>query len=139
LAMFPQVVSTMESAMKAAVLRHQVVAHNLANVNVPGYKAAAVSFEEELRAALTPKSGPATLRGRSIDGRHLQIGGEPSRPPVAPRVVLVAEGPMRQDGNNVDMESQMAQLAANQLWYQALTRSLTDEFSRLRTAIGGGK
>lgn len=137
--MFPQVVSTMESAMKAAVLRHQVVAHNLANVNVPGYRAAAVSFEEELRVALTPKSGPATLTGLSTDGRHLRIGGEQPLPPIAPRVVLATEGSMRQDGNNVDMEAQMAQLAANQLWYQALTRSLTDEFSRLRTVIGGGK
>lgn len=125
--------------MKAAVLRHQVVAHNLANVNVPGYKAAAVSFEEELRAARVTKGGPPALTGLRTDGRHLRIGGQAPLPPIAPRVVLAADGSMRQDGNNVDMEAQMAQLAANQLWYQALTRSLSDELSRLRTVIGGGK
>jgi flagellar basal-body rod protein FlgB len=139
--MFPRVVGTLEQAMKAANLRHQVIANNIANVNVPGFHAQEVSFEEKLKEAIASQSGGTDqLQGLVTDPRHFPIGGHTQIPDqVEPTVQMIDSGAMRQDGNTVDMEVEMAKLAANQLWYQALVRSVSDEFSRLRTAITEGK
>ena len=41
----------------------------------------------------------------------------------------------RLDGSNVDMAVEQAELASEQIRYQALTRAMTSEFTRLRTAM----
>lgn len=139
--MYPKVVGVLEQSLKAAGLRHQVIANNVANVNVPGFQAQEVRFEEQLKDALAAQAvTPTGLQGLTADPRHIPIN-EPVRPslPVEPSVQLSTSGVMRQDGNTVDVEAENAKLAANQLWYQALVRSVQDEFSRLRTAINEGR
>ena len=42
----------------------------------------------------------------------------------------------RLDGNNVDVDVENAELASEQLRYELLADSVTQEFSRLQTAIG---
>ena len=42
----------------------------------------------------------------------------------------------RLDENNVDMHTENVELASEQLRYQALTDSISQEFSRKRTALG---
>ena len=140
MAVFPKIVGTLEQSMQAATLRHQVIANNLANVNVPGFQASEVSFEERLKQALEPPAAPVQLQGITTDPRHIPIPVVAPPPgAVTPTVNLITTGVMRQDGNNVDAEAEMAKLAANQLWYQALVRSVGDEFSRLRTVIMEGR
>lgn len=138
--LYPKTVGILEQSVKTAGLRHQVIANNIANVNVPGFRAAEVRFEDQLREALQPGNTPAGLQGLTTDPRHIPINGT-ARPalPVEPRVQLAETGVMRQDGNSVDIEAENAKLAANQLWYQALVRSVQDEFTRLRTAINEGR
>lgn len=137
---YPKVVGVLEQSVKAAGLRHQVIANNIANVNVPGFQASEVTFEDQLREALQPVGEQPGLQGLTTDPRHIPINpaGRPT-PPVDPRVRLTPAGVMRQDGNTVDIEAETAKLAANQLWYQALVRSVQDEFTRLRTAINEGR
>jgi len=45
----------------------------------------------------------------------------------------------RLDGNNVDVDTENVELASEQLRYQLLADSVTQEFSRLKTAIGSGR
>ncbi|MDB4897680.1 MAG: flagellar basal-body rod protein FlgB [Firmicutes bacterium] len=140
MAVFPKIVGTLEQSMQAATLRHQVIANNLANVNVPGFQASEVSFEDRLKQALDGPAASPQLQGITTDPRHIPIPAVATAPgPVLPMVVPVTNGVMRQDGNNVDPEAEMAKLAANQLWYEALVRSVSDEFNRLRTVITEGR
>lgn len=137
---FPKSLGILEQAIKAAGLRHQVIANNIANVNVPGFQASEVTFEEQLQEAMSGQAPEVGLQGLTMDPRHIPIN--PSgrvTVPVEPKVQLSTNGVMRQDGNNVDIEAETAKLAANQLWYQALVRSVEDEFTRLRTAIKEGR
>ncbi|HYG57224.1 MAG TPA: flagellar basal body rod protein FlgB [Symbiobacteriaceae bacterium] len=138
---FPKVTGVLEQSMKAAGLRHQVIANNIANVNVPGFQASEVSFEEHLKEAIQQEASPETgLQGLVAHERHIPINlSRGPVLPVEPRIQPTVTGQMRQDGNNVDIEAEQAKLAANQLWYQSLVRSLQDEFSRLRTAIMEGR
>lgn len=42
----------------------------------------------------------------------------------------------RLDGNNVDMHIENVELASEQIRYSALTDSISQEFARMRTAMG---
>lgn len=42
----------------------------------------------------------------------------------------------RMDGNNVDIDTENTELAKNQIKYRVMTDSISQEFSRLRTAMG---
>ena len=42
----------------------------------------------------------------------------------------------RSDGNNVDIDTENAELAKNQIKYNVMTDAISQEFSRLKTAIG---
>ncbi|HYF95584.1 MAG TPA: flagellar basal body rod protein FlgB [Symbiobacteriaceae bacterium] len=138
--MYPKVIGILEQSVRAAGLRHQVIANNIANVNVPGFQASEVAFEDQLRDALHGSQVQSGLQGLTADPRHIPIH-PPSQAPVRvdPRIQVAATGIMRQDGNTVDVEAETAKLAVNQLWYQALVQSVQDEFTRLRTAINEGR
>lgn len=129
----------LERGLEASNLRHTVMAQNLANVNTPNYKAARVLFEEYLQRALTggADQGP-TLALVTTHQRHL--GAAPVAPAqVRPVVTRDTAHAGRPDGNNVDLEAEMARVAANQVWYQALARQVNDEFARLRMAASEGR
>jgi flagellar basal-body rod protein FlgB len=138
--MYPRMVGVLEQSIKAAGLRHQVLANNIANVNVPGFQASEVSFEDQLQEALAGENPQPDLQGLTTDERHFLINPPGmATNPVQPLIRPALTGSMRQDGNNVDIEAETAKLAANQLWYQGLVRSVQDEFNRLRTVIMEGR
>jgi flagellar basal-body rod protein FlgB len=56
----------LKSVMDAAALRQRVFAHNLANLNTPGFRRMEVRFEEELRRSL--ESGGAPKAPRMVEG-----------------------------------------------------------------------
>ncbi|HEY8342537.1 MAG TPA: flagellar basal body rod protein FlgB [Calditerricola sp.] len=130
-----RMVSTLEQAMNAAMLRQRVIANNLANVETPGFKAADVAFENLLAEALARRG--SSFVGVRTDPRHLPIGAQGSV--VAPRIVPALHTRMRHDGNNVDVDAEMANLSRNALWYQALVQSTQHYLDQLRTVIGEGR
>jgi flagellar basal-body rod protein FlgB len=44
-----------------------------------------------------------------------------------------------ENGNSVDIDKEMADLAANQIYYNALTERINGKFSTLQNVIRGGK
>lgn len=107
-----------EKAIDAATLRQQVIAHNLANANTPGFKRSRVDFESQLAQAMAAGRGPDA---------------------VTPTIVQETDSIGRPDGNNVDAEAESVKMAINQIWYSALTRQMSDHFARLRTVITEGR
>jgi len=108
----------LERSLQASSLRQQLLANNVANINTPGFKRSRVEFENQLAAALKSAENPDA---------------------VEPKVVVQTESSGRPDGNNVDIDQEMTQIAENQIWYAALTRQLSDHFSRLRMVIRDGR
>ncbi|MDI6823458.1 MAG: flagellar basal body rod protein FlgB [Bacillota bacterium] len=117
-----------ERALAAAVRRHQALADNVANADTPGYKRQDVRFWGELQRAQERLAVTRTHPG------HLP-GAVPGN---SPRVVRDSTAG-RPDGNNVDIEFELASLAENGLWYQALLRQLGARFAMWRTVIEGRK
>lgn len=117
-----------ENALQASSLRQRVLAHNIANVNTPGFKRARVDFERFLSEALRSKEGLDAREG--LDASLGSIKGV--------RTVETSTWG-RLDGNNVDVELEAVQIAENQIWYAALTRQLSDRFARMRMVIHDGR
>ena len=110
--------STALSALMATQRMAEIVSHNIANVNTPGYKRYDVNFDDELRSII--ESGEYE-RLRSVE----------------PQVVQPDDPPMRPDGNNVNVDAEMAALVKNTLIYNTYVQILANKFSGLRSAITG--
>lgn len=122
----------LEQALAASALRHKVIANNIANVNTPGFKKSRVRFEDELQQALDGSRIPlAVTNTRHLPGRH--AAGIP-----APQTVPVTGTTMRRDGNNVDIDQEMALMAENNIYYSALAQQMANYFNGIKTAINGG-
>ncbi|NHM28202.1 flagellar basal body rod protein FlgB [Desulfofundulus sp. TPOSR] len=121
----------LQKQLDAAALTQRVIAHNVANVNTPGFKKSSVSFTEELRRAL----GEDVLPLVTSDPRH--IGAPVPLARVEPTVVKEEGTTMGYNGNNVDIDQEMVNLAANTLTYQAAARALGDRLSLLTYVIRG--
>ena len=104
--------------LDGAVLRHRVIANNLANANTPGYQRRVVSFSDELSRAVASRDAEA-LRA------------------VAPTVRLSDEPARRPDGNNVCTERELADLMHNQLLFSTCTQLLSARIAAYRAAITG--
>ncbi|MGE5632259.1 MAG: flagellar basal body rod protein FlgB [Caulobacteraceae bacterium] len=124
----------MEKALDAAWLRNETISNNIANVNTPGYKKSYVRFEE----LLSDSMDKFQISGIKKDGKFLPIGKDTAES-VTPEIVQEDATSMRRDGNNVDIDVEMAELAKNTIKYNALISQLSKEFSRIKLAINGGR
>lgn len=122
----------LEKAMDAAWMRNETISNNIANVNTPGYKKSYVRFEE----LLTDAADKFQISGIKKDGKFLPIGSDRSIS-VNPEIVQEDSTSMRRDGNNVDIDVEMAELAKNTIKYNALIAQMSKEFSKIKLAING--
>ncbi len=118
--------------------RFQAVAENLANVNTPGYKRKEVDFEENLREALeTAGDDLSRLDPVATHQDHMgQPRMETSRNFQVEEYTVEGDS-VRLDGNNVDLEKEMANLAETRMAYSAVTRVMAKRAALIRTAMGG--
>jgi flagellar basal-body rod protein FlgB len=129
--------SSVESALQASQLRSQVYANNIANANTPGYKRQTVQFESILQASLGNLSSGAGLSMAA--NNPLDLGGiMPGQGAVSPIVVTDNSSAVSSNGNNVNMDAEMSDLAENQIDYSALVQNYNTQYDMLRTAITGG-
>lgn len=131
--LFNKTFNLMARGLDASSLRNEVIANNLANVDTPGFKRSDVSFEHELQKAML---GKQKLQGFVTNQKHIPIGG-PSPGEIVPSVIPERTTSIRNDGNNVDIDREMAALAKNSIMYSALTEEINGEFRKIKIAIEG--
>lgn len=128
--MFGQI-EKLATGMDASWKRNDVILNNIANNDTPEFKRSAVAFEEHYKAALEGESDFSLKRTRD---KHIDIGAGNGG------LITVEQDEsetMRMDGNNVDIEKEMTDLASNVIYYQTLQKKVSSEFSQLSIAIRG--
>jgi flagellar basal-body rod protein FlgB len=105
--------------MSASSLRARVVADNISNQNVPGYRRQVVRFEELL--------APALARGES------------SLDAIEPRVEADTRTPSSPDGNNVHLEVEMNAMRENRLMYELYATILQGRMDLVKSSIVEGR
>lgn len=122
----------MSTALQAAQLRQQVYANNIANISTPGYKRQDVSFESSLQQVMNQAG-----QGSIASGASLSSGVWQALSSVQPKVVTDTSSTVNNNGNNVDVNAEMASLAQNQLRYNGIVQDLQLRLQRMLTAITG--
>lgn len=105
--------------LSTSSLRARVIANNISNQNVPGFKRQVVRFEELL-------------------GAELASGAE-SLAQVEPRIDTDKLTPAGPDGNNVSMELERNAMVENRLLYDAYAQILQTRMDMLRLSIQEGR
>lgn len=105
--------------------KQEVSANNIANCETPGFKSSYVTFEDELGMRLKK------IHSSNSEGIRAQIA-------QATPKVNVTRGEMNKlDESNVDVVAENAELAKAGIQYEYAVRSISDDFTRLRSAIKG--
>jgi flagellar basal-body rod protein FlgB len=122
-----------ERALDVESLRRKVIANNIANVDVPHFKRSEVNFESELRRVIMGnKRQDNRYPARMTDKRHIPFYTLRDIRDVRPRINLDYNTTFRNDGNNVDIEKEMVDAAKNQMRYNALITSISQNFRVLK-------
>ena len=119
-------INVLDRAADASWIRESAIANNVANVDTPGYKRQDVEFQDILEREL--KSSKYSSLQNAVNNVSLDN--------LESRVYTDYESySYRLDGNNVDIDTEEAELASEQIKYQALTTSISKEFSRMKSVI----
>lgn len=117
-------VNVLDKAADASWIRNDIITNNLANVDTPNYKRKDVQFETYLIAQVAG--------GDSLDEN---INGIDLSNLTPTTYVDQASLSYRMDGNNVDIDTETAEFAKNQIRYYTLLDSMTQEFSRIKSVL----
>ncbi|UCZ51730.1 flagellar basal body rod protein FlgB [Bacillus shivajii] len=124
--------SLLHKGLSASMTRQKTIAQNIANVDTPNYKAKKTVFSHELERASNAK-----LQAHRTDARHIGFGRNASG--EAANVVQRNNTMYNHNGNNVDIDQEMAEHAQNQIYYNALIDRMNGRFNSIRTVLGQGR
>jgi len=110
--------SASEAMLQFAADRQKAIAANIANVDTAGYRAQDLSeadFKRQLDNLFSSKGKPVVIRsGPAADA-----------------------GIVKPNGNNVDLEIEMAKMVRNSALHSAAAALLAQQFTLLREAVAG--
>lgn len=118
----------LDKAADASWMRENVITNNIANIDTPGYKRQDVDFESVLQKAL------GKTKYSSLDKKVRELNQDLGKLTTT-SYTDAANYSYRLDRNNVDENTENAELASESLRYQLLTTAITNNFSRLQTVL----
>ena len=107
----------LEQGMSVLWQKQQIISQNIANADTPDYNCKYVEFSGVLREKLR-------VNGSIKNELNLTYS-----------VITDRATRDQADGNNVDNDTQMAELANAQIQYDALINSMNGNFTRMRSAL----
>lgn len=115
----------LKQGIKASTVRGETISNNIANINTEGYKKFTVVFEENL------KSNDKNVNLNITKDRHINTKGSSGEISIE----RDESTSMRTDGNNVDLDVEKANQAANTLKYNALVQLASGKLSNTSYVI----
>ncbi|SHI40662.1 flagellar basal-body rod protein FlgB [Clostridium cavendishii DSM 21758] len=116
----------LKKGLDVSSFRGKVIANNMANINTKGYKRFTVSFEDTLKDKTDEVSKTGSVGFNGNDLGQVKVDKDTSNS-------------MRADGNNVDLDVEKSNQAANTLMYNALITQANSKMSMTRYIINGGR
>jgi flagellar basal-body rod protein FlgB len=128
-------IQALQASLKFRQLRQELIASNIANAETPGYKAKKIDFEEALARALDVDD---QLKMNTTDSKHFNVGGGGFNN-LEPEIYEDSNGIVSPDGNNVDRDQEMAEMAENKIMYDASVQLLNKKLGLMKYAVGSGQ
>lgn len=116
--------------------RNEVVTANIANAETPGYRAYGFDFEKQLQD-LGKMNDPVAVRTNSPG--HLKNSFTKADGSITPDVYVRPTESVDEDGNTVDVDTEMSTMAKNQILYRTTVETLNRKIGMLKYAVNGGR
>jgi flagellar basal-body rod protein FlgB len=117
-----------KDGLKASNIRAKAIANNMANINTKDYKKFNVVFEENLKN----ENSSSQLELKRTNSAHFASSNSENNNITVEQDKSTS---MRSDGNNVDLDIEKVNQAANTLKYNALITSINNRFNELKTVM----
>lgn len=128
---FGGTINKLEQALNYSSLKNQAISNNIANIDTPGYKSQHVSFQNVLNSELKK---PFIAKQTHSD--HIEFSSPSLR---SPRIFQQENTTYNHNGNNVDIDKEMTELAKNQILYESLIDRMSGKLRSLDMVIKGGR
>ncbi|WKC75118.1 flagellar basal body rod protein FlgB [Borreliella yangtzensis] len=115
-------------------LRQSVISDNIANVNTPNFKRSKISFESELEKAFLNKNKNDLKLIKSSD-KHLSGLKDLEYLDIKPHRLLDHFSVMNNNGNNIDIDSEIKSLVQNQMMYHLMTNVQSHYFKSINIVL----
>lgn len=125
---FSGTIYSLENAVNRSAVKQKVISQNIANVDTPNYKSKEIDFKQSLDSEVS------RLLAKKTDHRHVSFESGLETYSIKSK----ANTSYQANGNNVDVDREMSDLAENQIYYNALIDRLSSKFNSLKTVIRGG-
>ena len=125
-------INMFNKALDGYWLRDKVINQNISNINTPNYKKLRVNFEDQLREAMTSRE----TKLNTTHNKHLPT--TKSLDQVEPNIGIDKSYSYRFDKNNVNIDTESADLAKNAIMYNAVINQVTNEFDKIKNVINEG-
>ncbi|PLS16670.1 flagellar basal body rod protein FlgB [Bacillus sp. M6-12] len=119
----------LEKSLNYSSLKQKIISDNIANADTPNYKAKGVNFNSVLDDAIK-----ANIQAYKTDERHFGFNASSSHPRV-----YTKNSQYNHNGNSVDVDKEMSDLATNQIYYNALVDRVSGKFQTLQNVVRGGR
>ena len=126
-------ISAAKFALKGLAARQQTISSNIANVDTPGYSAKAVDFETMLQRNLNNSAKQVVMAKTSA--KHLDTKTSASSFYTTSNR---AGGTYREDGNNVDIDTELIDMSETNIKYQAISQEISSKLLLLKSIAQGG-
>ncbi|WP_078380901.1 flagellar basal body rod protein FlgB [Sutcliffiella halmapala] len=125
---FSTSINALEKGIQYAGTKHKVISHNIANVDTPNYKQKVVNptFKEIYNGA---------MHATRTDTRHREFSATSKQA----YSINNTSHSFSHNGNNVDIDKEMSDLAENQIYYYTMIDQLNGKFQSLQSVIKGGR
>lgn len=123
------VTGTLFSQLNFRGERQKVISGNIANINTPNYKTKDLVFEDELNKVKVPM-----LELSKTNSNHLNsiVDNNALQNPKLTQVKGLEE---QNDGNNVNLDSQMSEMSKNKVLFDAIQSSIKKDSRLFRSVI----
>ncbi len=133
--LFSETIAILEKSLNLRSKRHQVLSSNIANIDTPNYKAFDLVIEDELKK---PPGHASSIKLVRTHESHLPLQPR-SRENVTLKLAEPPEFTLRGDGNTVDIDKTMGDLAENTLLFKTAAQIISKKFLALKNVIQGDK
>jgi flagellar basal-body rod protein FlgB len=129
--------SILEKGLDAVWTKNEVLAANIANADTPGYKSKTVDFESVFSQVLQTGGLFAADRTDSSFGSALSrtLDLDDLKAKISENQAIS----QKLDGNTVDLDREMTDLAENSILYDTLTYAVSKELGRIKMILNEGK
>jgi flagellar basal-body rod protein FlgB len=129
--MFDATMFALEKALDLRMKAHEIHVSNIANANVPDYKARKIDFDARMQEAMHALDSSDTMIAREAQAKDglSRVEADVYEDPLAP---------MSGDGNTVNMDKEQTEIAKNTIAYEGALQLINKKFSMQKFVLSEG-